>query len=87
MRAPAFPHTARTLRDAAHSYWLTLPLRVDAACAAHADCQVYPLALQFVQGRKRQLTFFSCTHIILVFRDQQEGRNGNYHPERDGRCH
>ena len=48
MRAPAFPHTALTLRDTAHSYWLTLPLRVDAACAAHADCQVYPLALQFV---------------------------------------
>ena len=87
MRAPAFPHTARALRDAAHSYWLTLPLRVDAACAAHADCQVYPLALQFVQGRKQQLTFFSCIHIILVFRDQQEGRNGNYHPERVGRCH
>ena len=81
MRAPAFPHTARTLRDAAHSYWPTLPLRVDAACAAHADCQVYPLALhalQFVQGGKGQLTFFSCIHITFIFRDQQEGRDGNY---------
>ena len=87
MRTPAFPHTAHTLHDAAHSYWFTLPLRVDAACAAHADCQVYPLALQFVQGRKRQLTFFSCIHTNLVFRDQQEDRDGNYQPTRAGRCH